>query len=67
MDFLDFVENADRKREEEALAFAEGIGAMRRLWRELRAGLAEEGVPSDMLDEVTLHSLKAATSGGKAD
>lgn len=67
MGFLDFIEDADRRREEEALAFAEGAGAIRRIWREIRAGLAEEGVPSDMLDEVTLQFVKmlARNSGGK--
>lgn len=60
MGFLDFIENADRKREEEELAFAEGVGSMRRIWREIRKGLAEEGVPPDMLNEVTLEFLKVA-------
>ncbi|MCK2200198.1 hypothetical protein [Corynebacterium callunae] len=34
------------------------IGIQRRIYRELRAGLLEEGVPPDLVDEATVAFIK---------
>lgn len=47
--------------EQQTDAFAGYIGIQRRLWRELRAGLLQEGVPLDLVDEATLTFIKHMT------
>ena len=47
--------------EQQTNAFAGYIGIQRRIWRELRAGLIEEGVPLDLVDEATLTFIKHMT------
>lgn len=68
------MDNFDRffgKLEEESLkqqedlrqeALDELVGVYRRMWREMRAALTDEGVPEDMVDEATLQFLKMASS-----
>ena len=47
--------------EQQANAIAGYVGIQRRLWRELRAGLLQEGVPLDLVDEATLTFIKHMT------
>lgn len=59
------VQNSQVKQQEELRqeALDEMVGFYRRIWRELRAALTDEGVPTDLVDEATLQFIKMATVG----
>ena len=60
-----YAEDAKRREEEMASCLLETVGAARRLWRETRAGLLDEGVPDSLVDDVTASYFKALMRGFK--
>ena len=54
-------EQAKRQEEQREEALFEMAGFYRRMWREARAGLLEEGVPEDLVDEVTLSFIRLSS------
>ena len=57
------IKNEQVKRQEEQReeALFEMAGFYRRMWREARAGLLEEGVPEDLVDEATLSFIRLSS------
>ena len=55
------VKKQEEQREE---ALFEMAGFYRRMWREARAGLLEEGVPEDLVDEATLSFIRMTANNG---
>lgn len=53
-----YAEDAKRQEGEIASAILEVAGVARRFWREIRAGMLEEGVPSDLVDDVTASYIR---------
>ena len=64
-EFFFKLQNSQMKQQEELRqeALDEMVGFYRRIWRELRAALTDEGVPNDLVDEATLQFIKMATVG----
>lgn len=61
-EFFGKLEEPLRKQEElRQEALDELVGVYRRMWRELRAALTDEGVPEDLVDEATLQFIKMST------
>lgn len=58
------AEREKREEEQRAESLLEMVGVYRRLWREIRAGLLEEGVPEELVDEVTLSFIRLAANNG---
>ena len=56
-------EQAKRQEEQREEALFEMAGFYRRMWREARAGLLEEGVPEDLVDEATLSFIRLSSHG----
>ena len=54
-------EQVKRQEEQRAEALLEMAGFYRRMWREARAGLLEEGVPEDLVDEATLSFIRLSS------
>lgn len=54
-------EQAKKQEERKEEALFEMVGFYRRMWREARAGLLEEGVPEDLVDEATLSFVRMAS------
>lgn len=55
-------ENAEKlKAQKVDESMAEMTGLYRRMWREIRLGLLDEGVPEDLVDDSVLAFLKAAS------
>ena len=57
-------EQVKRQEEQRGEALFEMAGFYRRMWREARAGLLEEGVPEELVDEVTLSFIRLAANNG---
>lgn len=57
-------EQAKRQEEQREEALFEMAGFYRRMWRETRAGLLEEGVPEDLVDEATLSFIRMTANSG---
>ena len=59
------IKNEQVKKQEEQTeeALFEMSGFYRRIWREIRAALLEEGVPEDLVDEATLSFVRMASRG----
>ena len=57
-------EQAKRQEEQKEEALFEMAGFYRRMWREMRAGLLEEGVPEDLADEATLSFIRMTANNG---
>lgn len=59
------IKNEQEKKQEEQReeSIADMAGFFRRMWRETRAGLLEEGVPEDLVDEATLSFFRLASNG----
>ena len=57
-------EQAKRQEEQREEALFEMAGFYRRMWREVRAGLLEEGVPEDLVDEATLSFIRMTANNG---
>lgn len=62
-EFFAKLEEEPLKTQEELRqeALDELVGVYRRMWRELRAALTDEGVPEDLVDEATLQFIKMST------
>lgn len=55
-------ENAEKlKAQKIEESMAEMTGLYRRMWREIRLGLLDEGVPEDLVDDAVLAFLKSAS------
>lgn len=55
-------ENAEKlKAQKLDESMAEMTGLYRRMWREIRLALLDEGVPEDLVDDAVLAFLKAAS------
>lgn len=55
-------ENAEKlKAQKVDESLAEMTGLYRRMWREIRLALLDEGVPEDLVDDAVLAFLKAAS------
>ena len=54
-------EQAKQQEAQRDEAMAEMAGLYRRIWREMRAALVEEGVPEDLVDEATLSFVRMAS------
>lgn len=55
-------ENAEKlKAQKIDESMAEMSGMYRRMWREIRLALLDEGVPEDLVDDAVLAFLKAAS------
>ena len=70
MDNTGYIEgmfNLQEKKQEEQReeSIAEMAGLFRRMWREIRAGLLNEGVPEDLVDDATLSFIRMTSSGNK--
>ena len=72
MDNMSYVEEMfenikniqEKKQEEQREEFIAGTaGLYRRMWREIRAGLLDEGVPEGLVDDATLSFLKMTAHG----
>ena len=65
-EMLENIKNEQVKRQEEQReeALFEMAGFYRRMWREARAGLLEEGVPEDLVDEATLSFIRMTANNG---
>ena len=46
-------------------AYDEIAGNVRRMWREIRAGMLDEGVPEDLVDSVVADMVKILANAGK--
>ena len=58
----------DKAREEAQKfeqAYDEIAGNLRRMWREIRAGMLSEGVPEDLVDGVVADMLRILANAGK--
>lgn len=54
----------ERKQEEQREeSITQMAGLFRRMWREIRAGLLDEGVPQDLVDDATLAFVKSLSNG----
>ena len=64
-ELFESIKNEQEKRQEEQReeALFEMAGFYRRMWREFRAGLLEEGVPEDLVDEATLSFIRLSSHG----
>ena len=64
-EMLENIKNEQVKKQEEQReeALFEMAGFYRRMWREFRAGLLEEGVPEDLVDEATLSFIRLSSHG----
>ena len=64
-DLFENIKNEQAKKQEEQReeALFEMAGFYRRMWRETRAGLLEEGVPEDLVDEATLSFIRLSSHG----
>ena len=64
-EMLENIKNEQVKKQEEQReeALFEMAGFYRRMWREARAGLLEEGVPEDLVDEATLSFIRLSSHG----
>lgn len=62
-EMFEHIKNEQVKKQEEQReeAIFEMAGFYRRMWREARAGLLEEGVPEDLVDEATLSFVRMAS------
>ena len=62
-EMLENIKNEQVKKQEEQReeALFEMAGFYRRMWREFRAGLLEEGVPEDLVDEATLSFIRLSS------
>ena len=56
-------EQVKKQEEQTEEALFEMSGFYRRIWREIRAALMEEGVPEDLVDEATLSFVRMASRG----
>lgn len=45
-------------------AYDEIAGNVRRMWREIRAGMLDEGVPEDLVDSVVADMVKILANAG---
>ena len=65
-EMLENIKNEQVKKQEEQReeALFEMAGFYRRMWREARAGLLEEGVPEDLVDEATLSFIRMTANNG---
>ena len=65
-EMLENIKNEQVKKQEEQReeALFEMAGFYRRMWRETRAGLLEEGVPEDLVDEATLSFVRMTANNG---
>ena len=65
-EMLENIKNEQVKKQEEQReeALFEMAGFYRRMWREFRAGLLEEGVPEDLVDEATLSFIRMTANNG---
>lgn len=58
----------DRAREEAKKfeqAYDEIAGNVRRMWREIRAGMLDEGVPEDLVDSLVADMVRILANAGK--
>ena len=64
-EMLENIKNEQVKKQEEQReeALFEMAGFYRRMWREFRAELLEEGVPEDLVDEATLSFIRLSSHG----
>ena len=64
-ELFESIKNEQVKKQEEQReeALFEMAGFYRRMWREFRAGLLEEGVPEDLVDEATLSFIRLSSHG----
>ena len=46
-------------------AYDEIAGNVRRMWREIRAGMLDEGVPEDLVDSVVADMVKMLANAGQ--
>ena len=46
-------------------AYDEIAGNVRRMWREIRAGMLDEGVPEDLVDSVVADMVRILANAGK--
>ena len=70
MDNTGYIEgmfNMQEKKQEEQReeSITEMAGLFRRMWREIRAGLLNEGVPEDLVDDATLSFIRMISSGNQ--
>lgn len=70
MDNTGYIEgmfNMQEKKQEEQReeSIADMAGLFRRMWREIRAGLLNEGVPVDLVDDATLSFIRMTSSGNQ--
>ena len=65
-EMLENIKNEQVKKQEEQReeALFEMAGFYRRMWREARAGLLEEGVSEDLVDEATLSFIRMTANNG---
>lgn len=72
MSNMDYVEKMfenikneqEKKKEEQREEFIDELsGLYRRMWRGIRAGLLDEGVPQDLVDDATLAFVKSLSHG----
>ena len=65
-EMFESIKNEQAKQQEgqRKEAMDELVGAYRRMWREMRAGLLEEGVPEDLADEATLSFIRMTANNG---
>ena len=65
-EMLENIKNEQVKKQEEQReeALFEMAGFYRRMWREARAGLLEEGVPEDLVDKATLSFIRMTANNG---
>ena len=65
-EMLENIKNEQVKKQEEQReeALFEMAVFYRRMWREFRAGLLEEGVPEDLVDEATLSFIRMTANNG---
>ena len=65
-ELFESIKNEQEKKQEEQReeALFEMAGFYRRMWREARAGLLEEGVPEDLVDEATLSFIRMTANNG---
>lgn len=57
------IEQERKKEEQREESIVEMVGIFRRMWREIRAGLLNEGVPEVLVYDATLSFLKMSTYG----
>ena len=59
------IEQERKQEEQREEAIVETAGLFRRIWREIRAGLLNEGVPEDLVDDATLSFIRMTSSGNQ--